>query len=76
MTDDPVDRPGRRPTPWEPLWSLRAAGVSWEAELRFHGESHGWGAQLLRKGELVIGRRFDTKALAIQWAEVERLAIE
>jgi hypothetical protein len=27
-------------------------------------------------GELLIGRRFDTRALAVQWATVERAHIE
>jgi hypothetical protein len=35
------------------------------AELRFHGESYGRKApMILRDGELPIGRRFDTQALA------------
>jgi hypothetical protein len=40
-------------------------------ELRYQGA---WGveAQILRDGELVIGRRFDTKSLAVQWAEQEQ----
>ena len=50
------DRPPPRvPRPGEPLWSLRKDHNTWSAELRYHGE---WGveAQLLRDGELVIGR--------------------
>jgi len=41
-------------------------------ELRDHGEPYGVEAQLLEGGELLIGRRFETWALAVQWAEVER----
>jgi hypothetical protein len=44
-------------------------------ELRTHG---GWGieAQFWMNGELLIGQRFDTLALAVQWAVVERQALE
>jgi len=37
-----------------------------------------WGveAQLLNDGELLIGQRFDTGALALHWAKVEREAHE
>jgi hypothetical protein len=63
--------PPRVPRLGEPLWSLRVNHVTWSCELRYHGE---WGveAQILRDGDLVIGRRFDTRALAVQWAELER----
>jgi hypothetical protein len=33
-------------------------------------------AQILREGELVIGRRFELRRLAEQWAEEERKALE
>jgi hypothetical protein len=66
--------PQTKPRPGEPLWSVRKDHVTWSAELRFHGE-FGVEAQILRDGGLVIGRRFDTRALAIQWAEEERKAI-
>ena len=36
----------------------------------------GLGAQILRDGDLVIGRRFDTQAPAVQWAELERKPLE
>ena len=67
--------PARKPKPGEPLWALRKDGVTWDAELRDHGE-YGVEAQILLQGELVIGRRFDTRALAVQWAEEERKAID
>ena len=66
----------RQPKPGEPIWELRRHHVTWSAELRFHGESWGWEAQILRDGELSIGRRFDTRALAMQWVESERQALE
>jgi len=63
MTDDPFYVPGHRlaprvPKPSEPVWELRVDHVTWSCELRFHGESYGWEAQILRDGELVIGQRF------------------
>jgi hypothetical protein len=35
-------------------------------------ESYGWEAQILRNGELTIGRRCLLKAEAVKWAEVEK----
>ena len=68
--------PPRVPRPGEPLWSFRSADHHiWSCELRYHGE-FGVEAQILKDGELLIGRRFDMKALAVQWAEEERKAIE
>ena len=78
MSDDPFYRPNRpaparrQPTPGEPFWTLRHDHATWSCELRCHGESWGWEAQILREGELVIGRRFDLRRLAEQWAEEER----
>ena len=46
-------------------------------ELRFNGESFGWEAQFLERGELVYSRGgFVMRRLAIQWAEEERKAME
>jgi hypothetical protein len=82
MTDtDPFYAPGRTsaprgPRPGEPLWAFgRADQHTWSCELRDHG-AVGVEAQILKDGELVIGRRFDTRALAVQWAAEERKAIE
>jgi hypothetical protein len=44
--------------------------------LRFHGESYGWEAQFFLDGEFFSGRRFDLRAQALQWAGVERQALE
>jgi len=81
MADDPFYSPSHKPSPprvprpGDPLWSVRANGATWEAQLRYHGE-YGVEAQLFEQGELVIGCRFDTRDLAVQWAEEERKAIE
>jgi hypothetical protein len=76
MSDDALlwthkPAPRCRPRPGEPLWSLRREGVTWSAELRYHGE-YGVETQILRNGELSIGRRFPLKEQAIRWAEEEK----
>lgn len=65
--------PGPRvPRPGEPLSSLCKDGATWEAELRYHGE---WGveAQILKNGEVLLGRRFDLRAQAVAFAEAIKL---
>jgi hypothetical protein len=44
-------------------------------EATYHGE---WGveAQFLKNEELLIGRRFDTRELAVRWAEETRQSLE
>jgi hypothetical protein len=51
--------------PRELAWEVHCDQVTWRADLLFHGESWGWEAQISRDGELVIGRRFDTRKLAV-----------
>jgi hypothetical protein len=83
MTDDPFNfaKPGhvnsqRQPRPGDLLWEFRRADHhTFSCELRYHGE-FGVEAQFLRDGDLLIGRRFDTKALAVQWANLERQDLE
>jgi hypothetical protein len=42
-------------------------------ELLFRGEGGvGWEAQIFQNGELVIGRPFILKELAVRWAEQEK----
>jgi hypothetical protein len=77
---DPFYKPGyivpaRQARPGEPLWAFRSGDHTIACELHYHGE-YGVEAQFLRDGELLIGRRFDSRALAVQWAELERDAIE
>jgi hypothetical protein len=67
--------PLRKPSPGEPLWSFQKDQSTWSAELRDHGAA-GVEAQILQDGELVMGRRFDRRELAVQWAEQERQAIK
>ena len=68
--------PPRVPRPGEPLWSLRKDHITWSAELHFRGESYGWEVQILRDGELVMGRRFILREGAARWGEAERNRIE
>ena len=45
--------------------------------LRFNGESYGWEAQFLERGELWSSRgAFALRELAVQWATVERTDLE
>jgi len=82
MGDDAFYTPGHvpptprvRPRPAEPLWELRKDHVTWTCELRYHGE---WGveAQILHDGDHRISRMWQTRALAVAWAESERRILE
>lgn len=80
MADDPVDpfdlriwpHPPPKPTPKiEHLWTLTKADQRVDCELSYRGE---WGvvAQFYRDGALFCGWRFNTRTLAVEWAESER----
>jgi hypothetical protein len=79
MTDDPFYAPSRaplprrQPRPSELLFEFvrESDHAHFRCEWRYHGE---WGveAQFFKNGNLLIGRRFDTKAQAVRWAEGER----
>lgn len=81
MTDEPFYSPTCKPAPArvELLFEFVRASdqAPMSCELRFHGESYGWEAQFLKRGHLVFSRgAFVTRALAVQWAELERAAME
>jgi len=60
-----------------PTQELTGAGVTWPCELRFHGESDGWEAEIFRAGELFTARgAFSLKGNALRWAERYRKSIE
>lgn len=63
--------PKRVPLPREPVWTVRKNHQTWTCELLDHGT---WGteAQILIDGDLLIGRRFESRPLALLWAERER----
>jgi hypothetical protein len=69
--------PARLPRPGEPLFAFVRTSdqAPMACELRFHGESFGWEAQFLDRGELLYARgAFVTRGQAVQWAEEERKA--
>ena len=71
--------PVRQPKQSERLFEFVHASdpTPMSCELRFHGESYGWEAQFFERGDLLYSRGgFVTRALAVQWAEVEREAME
>ena len=59
----------------EPLWEVFVAHHTHACELRDHG-GFGVEAQIVRDGQFVIGRRFDTRAQAAEWAHLVRGDIE
>jgi len=65
----------RTPQPGEPLFAFLRGHDRFTCELRAHGR-FGVEAQFFQNEEFWYGRRFDTRALAVQWAELERQAIE
>jgi len=70
--------PPRQPKPGELLFEfVRASDTApMSCELRFNGESYGWEAQFFERGEFHRSRGgFGTRALAEQWASVERDAL-
>jgi hypothetical protein len=60
-----------KPRPDEPLWRMSRNHHAYAAQLRYHGE-YGVEAQILRDGDVLAGYRFQTRALAMLWAEEER----
>ena len=65
--------PGYRPPPpkarpGQSLWTLERNGRHVACELRDHGEPTGAEVQLLRNGEFYAGRRFPTRAMALEHA--------
>lgn len=76
MSDNPLHAGHRPPprlgTPGDLLFAFRDAQQRQVGcELRDHGR-WGWEAQFWTDREFVLGRRFDTRALAEQWAQLER----
>jgi len=80
VSDNPMHAghrpPVRQRKPGELLWPVRKDHVNWTCELKFHGESYGWEAQIYRETDFRIGRRFILREEAIGWAEQERQDIE
>ena len=79
MSDQPFYAPSRKPTPpppprkGEPLWTIQKAGRTLACELRDDGAA-GVEVQVSRDGELLYGRRWANRALALVEAD-ERKAL-
>jgi hypothetical protein len=50
--------------------------ITWFCELRFHGESYGWDARILRAGDFFASHRFVLRAHAEEWANEQRQNID
>ena len=83
MSDDPFYTPGLKPaaprTPrvGELLFEFVRASdrAPMSCELFFHGESYGWEARFMIRGQLFASHgAFPMRAGAIEWAEEERKA--
>jgi hypothetical protein len=72
MNDEPFYAPNRATAPrqrqpGEHLWAIRKEGRQLDCELRDHGT---WGVevQVYREGEFLYGRRWASRALALEEA--------
>jgi hypothetical protein len=76
MADEQFDGrtiPPRKPRSPEPLFAFQKGSRVISCGLRCHAKFR-VEAQFLEDGELVYRRRFDMRAQAVQWAEIEREA--
>jgi hypothetical protein len=78
MSDQPFYAPDHKPTPLkrqagEHLWAIRKDGQQLDCELRDHGQ---WGVevQIYREREFLYGRRWPTRALALEEADDQKVA--
>jgi hypothetical protein len=79
MNDQPFYAPDRKPAlprqpkPGEQLWSIRTKDRQLDCELGDHGA---WGVevQVYREGQFLDGRRWPTRALALEEAEAQKAA--
>jgi hypothetical protein len=73
MSDQPFFTPKRKIAPRQPrvgehLWAIRKDGRQLDCELRDHG-AFGVEVQVYRERELLYGRRWATRALALAEAD-------
>jgi hypothetical protein len=78
MSDRPVYAPNhrtapRQPQPGERHWTIQKDGQQLDCELRDHGP---WAVevQVYRDGEFLYGRRWASRALALEEAEDQKTA--
>ena len=76
MSDEPFYAPNRTTAPRqrqpsEHLWAVRKDGRQLDCELRDHGE---WGVevQVYREREFLYGRRWATRALALEETDEQK----
>ena len=67
--------PQTKPRPNEKLWDVWVRHKLFSCELKYHGE-FGVEAQIFEDGWLLVGRRFDMRQLAVNWAMLEKEDIE
>jgi hypothetical protein len=65
----------RKPTPGEPVWTMRKDGKQLDAELRSHGE-WGWEYQFFSNGSFIYGRRWQTRAAVMSEIDEKRQELE
>lgn len=77
---EPFEAPTRTDPPWQPepgelLFAFVRGRDRFLCELRDHGH---WGveAQFFKNEAFILSRRLDTREQAVQWATIEREAIE
>lgn len=63
--------PTAKPRPGESVWTLTKGTRTLTCELRYHGK-YGVEALVLLDGELYMGRRFSTRAMALEEANAMR----
>jgi hypothetical protein len=63
--------PQTKARPNEELWKVWAPHTLFACELKYQGE-FGVEAQIFENGHLLVRRRFDTRALAVNWADEQR----
>jgi hypothetical protein len=73
MSDTPFYAPNHKPTPrqpqaGEPLWAIQKGGRQLACELRDDGQA-GVEVQVYRDRELLYGRRWESRALALAKAD-------
>jgi hypothetical protein len=79
MSDQPFyapDRkpaPPRQPQPGEPLWSISQDGHQLDCKLRAF-EPWGVELQIYQDGEFLQGRRWPTRAMALEGADEQKAA--
>jgi len=84
VIDEPFYAPGRKPTPpgqpplGERLFEFvrESDHAHFRCELRTHERRGGFEVQFFMEGALFIAQRFGSRDWALEWAELERRAIE